>query len=944
MNKFSKVTRTLIALLVCFAMTMSFVSCGDKTDSGNSGSGDKNVEFVMELTAEEVSKDSSVTVIGVVTGSTDKSYTVVVKSTEGSDGADYVKLTANANSTYTISVTKNVSEEKEVIVEGYANANKDKKVTKTLKIKANVSGSTSISATAVSAKNSARKTYMRKGDDIELNVVVSTSDNDKGYTVKVENPASKPNLVSVVDGKIIVNEDVTKNETVNIIVTANADESKKSTIKLVIKPPKGETVGDLTQGIIDELGNLKLAVSGVLSDVYIDIQNGGTTTSTDYDYKVYLSANAEKDDEQQGLFNSYVFSDAEWHGEWSYRTNPDNVMAETYRRGDDANTEKLYINKDNKLTTEKVTDSYSNLLSWESQRYWNHLGYLDLANFEQDVDNPNLYIYEMEYGTIDTDIIMDNTTYTPSEDEYLMRYFAQSLTPILSEQFYTFSILLDDNHKVEKLIAETYPVDDYSYDDEGQQDVKIGSRYTLVEMTIDAYGDNVVMPEVKPYAAPTTGTAAERFGYLKSALDKLSKSNTKNYTFKMTSTTEVSPTYDPDDYAVSGSGGTSMPSTSTSGVWDGKVHTTSYVSATGEEGYRGIITETGILINSTMQYSHGGSYKTDAYGYKQNSDNTYESFECVGGKLVGKSKRNGNISERLPSFTVSPYIFKYAGSTPYKQNSDTEFVYSYALIDSVIIRSVAEEFCIKDYARYASGSVTRAFNVNVYVNESTNESRLLGVSFAYNIIDTYLGYYHTEYSDFGSSVLPDDMFSSANYTPRVVPTKWNDFEDCEYLPTSTSKSGTGEAMKAGDLFDKVFGKGTAAALPTPKVFSDIFSDNYSKTIWHNYFNTGNKTAEGDEYKPTINFNMWVDDLLLDGNNALSLATYNDIIEELSAEFAKYGFNDYAAGTYLREGTDSKTRMKSYINEKAGIVIRIENIGYKTFYINFYKAGDWNPKK
>lgn len=944
MNKFSKVTRTLIALLVCFAMTMSFVSCGDKTDSGNSGSGDKNVEFVMELTAAEVSKDSSVTVIGVVTGSTDRSYTVVVKNTEGSDGADYVKLTANANSTYTISVTKNVSEEKEVIVEGYANANKDKKVTKTLKIKANVSGSTSIIATAVSAKNSARKTYMRKGDDIELNVVVSTSDSDKDYTVKVENPASKPNLVSVVDDKIIVNEDVTKNETVNIVVTANANPSAKSTVKLVIKPPKtGDAVGDLTQAAIDKLGNLKLAVSGVLSDITV---KNGAESRTDYDYKVYLSANAERDDDQQGLFNSYVFSNAEWHGQWAYRTNPDNVMAETYRRGDDANTEKLYINKDNKLTAEKVTDSYSNLLSWESQRYWNHLGYLELANFEQDVDNPNLYTYEMEYGTVDTDVILGGTTYTPSEDEYLMRYFAQSLTPILSEQFYTFSILLDDNHNVEKLIGETYPVNEYSYDDEGQQNEKIGYRYTLAEMTIDAYGDDVHMPEVKPYEAPATGMAAIRFGYLKSALDKLNTVNTKNYTFKMTDTAEFTPSYDPNDYTVSGSEGVSAPTTSATGVWDGKVHTTSFTSDTGEVGYRGIVTEDGVLINSTMEYSNGG-YRTDAYGYKQNSDNTYDVFECENGKLVGKSKRNGNVSERLPSFTVSPYIFKYAGSTPYKQNSDSEFVYSYALIDSVIIRSVAEEFCIKDYARYASGSVIHAFNVNVYVNESTNESRLLGVSFAYNIIDTYIGYYHTEFGNFGSSVLPDDMFSASNYTPRVVPTKWNDFADCEYLPTSSSKSGTGEAMKAGDLMNKVFGAGAADAIPAPSVFSKVFSDNYSKTIWHNYFNTGNKTAEGDEYKPTVSFNMWVDDMLLDANNALSLANYNELIEELSAEFAKYGFKDYAAGTYLREGTQSKTRMKSYINENAGskgIVIRIENIGYKTFYINIYNAGDWNPKK
>ena len=934
MNKFSRVTRTLVALFVCFAMTLSFAACDKK---------DKNAEFAMELSANEVSKDQSVTVFGFVTGTEDTTYTVVVKNAEGSDGADYVNVTKN-DTTYTISVTKNVSEDKKVIVEGYPNANKDLVVKKDLTIKANVAGSTSVTAMAVSAKNSARKTYMRKGDDIELNVSVSTSEADKGYSVTVENPASKPNLVSVVDGKIIVNEDVTQNETVNIIVTANANSSAKSTIKLVIKPPKtGDAVGDLTQEIIDKIGNLKIAVSGVLSDITVE---NGQQESEDYNYSVYLSAEAETDDDQEGMFNSYVFSNASWHGEWTYSKNPDNVISETYRRGDDANTEKIYINKDNEVAYETVIDSYSNVLSWESQRYWNHLGYLDLANFEQDVDNPNLYIYEMEYGTVDTDIIMGSTTYTPTEDEYLMRYFAQSLTPILDQQFYKFSILLDDNHNVEKLIGETYPDYIYSYDDEGQADEKIGYSYTLVEMTIDAYGDDVHMPEVKPHEAPTSASAAARFAYLKKAIDKLANTDTKNYTFKMTETATVTPSYNSDDYTISGSEGVSAPTTSASGVWDGKVHTKPFTSSTGEVGYRGIVTESGVLINSTMEYSNGG-YRTDVKGYKQNSDNTYEYFEYTGGKLVGKNKLSGNISERLPSFTVSPYIFKYAGSTYYKENSDNEFIYSYALIDSAIIESVAEEFCIKDYARYATSSVTRAFNVNVYVNEDTDESYLLGVSFAYNIIDTYLGYYHTEYSNFGSSELPDDMFSASNYTARVVPTTWNDFADCEYLPTATSKSGTGEVMKAGDLMNKVFGNGAADAIPSPLVFSNVFADHFSNNIWHDYFNTGNKTADGDEYKPTVNFNMIADDLILDANNALSLAKYNEIIDKLSTEFAKYGFTDYEAGTYIREGEQSKTRMKSYINAKAGskgIVIRVENIGYKTFYINIYNAGDWNPKK
>ena len=86
---------------------------------------------------------------------------------------------------------------------------------------------------------------------------------------------------------------------------------------------------------------------------------------------------------------------------------------------------------------------------------------------------------------------------------------------------------------------------------------------------------------------------------------------------------------------------------------------------------------------------------------------------------------------------------------------------------------------------------------------------------------------------------------------------------------------------------------------------------------------------------------------LDSNHGLSLKKYNEVIDKLSVEMEKCGFTDYEAGYILKEGTSNKTRQKCYINDNAGdhgLIIRVENIGYKTFYIHIYAKGDWNPSK
>ncbi len=959
MKKFSKLTRSLVAMLVCLIMAFSFAACGknnggsaDSTPSQSDGGSTKtDIQLQMQLSKSAIAyKEEAVRIMVIVTGS-NAGYDIRVKDAEGYSGAaEYIEVLKDSQG-YSINVTKSVPDETKVVVEAIAKDDTSVKDSKELTIKANADSDVSITAEAVDAKKGGAHPNIRKGDDVELKVNISTKSNDKTFTIKVENPSDMPDLVSVVekDGvyKIVVNEDVTENKNVKITVVSNANPKKSSTIQISVKPPRtGDKVGDLTQAAINKLDNLKLRVSGTLSDI---VTKDGNTESDDYLFKTYLNAVGEKETNDSEYFSDYVFESATWHSEWNVKGNK-NVLANTYTRGEDGLTRKVFVNKNNVVSSEVVTDSYSNQLSWDSQHYWNHLGYLDLSKFEQEGDS-NVYVYEMDYGTINYDPILGTGTYAPSEDEYLMMYLAWSLTPMLSTQFYTFKVELDPTTKeIVKLYGETYPNAIYDTDDEGSADKQVGVSYTKVEINIEAYGDDIDMPEIAPYTEPTGLMAKTRFEYLKNALSTLNGDKIKNYSFKMKETTTSAPSFDPNDYTVSGSDGESAPGMSASGKWDGKVQMKNYTSDTGEVGYIGIVTKDGILINKTGEYSNGG-YHTEVYGYKQNDDNTYEAFEYSKG-LYGKSKKQGSVSSIIPTFDVSPYIFEFASMN--KPEGSDLTIYSFALKDSIIIEDVAKEFCIADYARYASGSVTRSFMVNIAVDEETGSSYLVGVTFAYNVIDTYLGYYETVYSDFGNSKLPEGIFSEENYTPRHTPESWNDFTNSEYFALHTMKTGDGEAIKAGDLIDKVFGKNAAgvaasATLPSPKVFADLFCDNFSSKIWHDWFATGNLIGTEKEYKSMVNFNVWLDDGYTDSNSRVSKETYDELMVKLDAEMAKCGFTVFEAGTYSKQSSDgsSVTRMKGYINDNAGangMMIKVENLGYRTFYIEIYEKGDWNPSK
>ena len=133
------------------------------------------------------------------------------------------------------------------------------------------------------------------------------------------------------------------------------------------------------------------------------------------------------------------------------------------------------------------------------------------------------------------------------------------------------------------------------------------------------------------------------------------------------------------------------------------------------------------------------------------------------------------------------------------------------------------------------------------------------------------------------------------------------------------------------------------------MFADLFCDNFSSKIWHDWFATGNLIGTEKEYKSKVTFNVWLDDGYTDSNSRVSKETYDELMVKLDAEMAKCGFTVFEAGTYSRQSSDgsSVTRMKGYINDNAGangMMIKVENLGYRTFYIEIYEKGDWNPSK
>lgn len=649
-------------------------------------------------------------------------------------------------------------------------------------------------------------------------------------------------------------------------------------------------VGKLTSAMIETIANASITVNGVLTDYYID-GTEGTIDETEYNMKVEMSEGA-------------------WCG--SYWIDEKNVTVDNYRKGEVVNDgtnegsglAKVYIDKDNQVA-QKVETLYDGTpLFWANQHLWNHLGQLDVNKFEIDEDNA-CYSYRIDPAS--------TTDY--SEDQYLMAYLGQSLTPLLSGDdglIDTLYVYCDDTQitKMEMMTEVTV----LSTDEEGNP---IDQSYSKVELTFTDIGTTVA-PDPTPYSG---GLYSEE---LSLALGKMK--NLKNYTFQAVETTTSAPSGDSGDYELESTAGTtaSLQSRKHNKVTNG-------TASTGTIGRVGKVTEDAILYADTGKYSYGLDdklYWTKYSGMKQNDDGTYDEFEYQSnsGSLVGTKKLPGSIFDKMPNFDFSPDVFVFDGGT---FDKDGNMLFNFALRDAAIAQDVAPLLSAHTNAKSATSSVTRKVTLTVSISTDPmtgeKDATIVSTSFPYSlVVGTYLGYVTTTFTDVGTTVLDEDLFDG--YIPRTVEQSWSEYTDVTYYPTSSNQ--VYETKAASEILEGMYGE-QAANFITPQDIVSVFGD-YISGPWHE---TNDRTdSDGNVTGSYQCFSFNLQSTELDSNNRIT--NWTDLMDRMNAVLSAKGYAISPSNTI----DTLNHKYCTFINGDIEIVF--ENIGYKTIYVDCYVTGDW----
>ncbi len=642
------------------------------------------------------------------------------------------------------------------------------------------------------------------------------------------------------------------------------------------------TCGTLTSAMIEEIANSSITVNGVLTDYYIDNELG-EIVETEYNMKVEMS-------------------DGAWKG--SYWQDPKNVISENYRRGEKvsdgksegAGLNRVFINKNNKVdyALEKTFDGYP--LFWANQHYWNHLGQLNINKFEKDTDF-DAYRYRIDEAS--------QTDY--SQDQYLMAYLGQSLTSLLapSDGLITdFYVYCNDEHitKIE-MFTETAVLDT----DEDGKPVK--TSYVKVDLTFENIGTTVT-------ADPEPYKAGIKNDLLAKALTKMK--GVKNFTFQAVNNTTYAPSTDTGDYELESTSGAALRQRKHNKVANS-------LSSTGTVGRVGKVTEDAILFADTGKYSASLDdklYHTEYSGLKQNADDTYDVFEysTAASAMVGTSKMNGNIFDKMPSFDLAPEIFEFNGGGYDKNGVET---LNYSLIDSSISQDVAMQISADTNAKNATASMDRKVTLTIKVNG--DDVDLVATSFPYSVSSgVYLGYVTTQISDVGTTVLDADLFDG--YQPRVVKESWSEYTDVNYYPTSSNQ--TWEKKTASEIIEIMYGD-EASNFITPKDIVSVFGDVISGP-WHETDDKKNDAGEVIKSFPCFSFNL--QSVELDKDNRIT--NWTELMNQMNAVLSSKGYTKSEPNSI----DEINRKFCTFIN--GGIEIVFENIGYKTIYVSCYVTGDW----
>jgi hypothetical protein len=734
----------------------------------------------------------------------------------------------------------------------------------------------------------AESTTISKSAGTKLTVSVEGSASDKSYKWSV----SDSDLVKVENDTVTVIGDTTVDKYVTITATANADSSVTKSVTLLVKAPVVEgQVGELTTGMISQLGNSSITVTGTLVDYYQDFNQSANSSVSKYDMTVKME-------------------DGKWSGSWNIQGNTYNTITDIYRRGEQDGVtdqqgnsghtiEKVYIDKNNQVAFAAQKDYMSVPAVWEAQHLYNHLGNLSINKFEYDATN-KVYAYKIDENS--------------SDDLYLMTYLSYSLTPMLEDTLMELYLVVE-NGAITKLLGQTEVL---YYGSDTSEDAD-GMSYTTIELSFSNIGTTTV-------EYPTAYEAPEYADKLTAALSNMGSAT--NYTYKAVDTQTYAPSTDDDDYSIDSSSSSSTLKTMSLKVTSVANNT----SSQGTVGNVGYVTKDAVLFADTIKYSYtldGKAYRTEYTGYKQ-FDGYYEEFEYSASQsaLVGTKHVTGSMFDAMPTFDFSANVFEFSSM---KRNSTTgKYQYTFVLRDTAITRDLAMEVSAYKYASSATASVSTT--MTIVVDEDGN---IVSTVYPYSLVSgTYMGYVTTTYSNIGTTALDEDTFTG--YVPRQIKNSWSDYTTKYYSSTHSTLDSHDE--DTATVINAIFGD-AQVDLPAPSVLMEIFGDNINGPFYD--WKEKTKDEEGNVTSYIDYFSITTTSTQYDEN--MKITNYEEIMSEIDTALKAAGFTLSIANTDTTGGsTGLSTKYACYIKNDVQIVIENNNTRY--FWIYFYKTGDWKLNK
>ncbi|MCM1360196.1 MAG: hypothetical protein NC183_06760, partial [Corallococcus sp.] len=310
-----------------------------------------------------------------------------------------------------------------LVVFGSVDTNTDVTVTVTLKSDSTVTASKTF--TVVPVKAAAKITISGKdriayGDSAIYLTVNATGGADYIIT------SSNNDLIKLENNYVTVLKEPAYDTTVTITAKIKDDTSIQATKKILVKAPRKDNVVtgsnglQLTNAMIQAVGNSSITVKGTIKDVYTDYNAVEKSYETTYNTTVMMS-------------------DDKWIGSW-YTGNSDNVSTDAYQKGSTTHSittgdnevieqhvmERVYINKNNTVSYKTITNYQSIPVMWEEQHLWNHMSALTTDSFEFNSDE-EVFSYVVDATNLDV--------------LYFMEYLKVSFTPLMDSSDAAFGEL-----------------------------------------------------------------------------------------------------------------------------------------------------------------------------------------------------------------------------------------------------------------------------------------------------------------------------------------------------------------------------------------------------------------------------------------------------------------------------------------------------------------------